>query len=118
MVSWMQSTVESAATRDDGYMGRVRGLPCRVLVHVGSVWIPAPENFVCEGPVEAHYAGRKPGVALKASDYTCIPLCRKHRRAWTDRLGAFASPGWTNAERRRWSDAQVAEVQAILGYKP
>lgn len=98
--------------RDDGYMERVRRLPCRVWVNRTSIlsleW--------CEWRMEAHHAGRKPGLAVKASDYTCIPLCRRHHAQLEERRGVFL--GWTKVMVRQWSDAQIAAVQALLGYQP
>lgn len=98
--------------RDDAYREEVRGLSCRAWFNMGGVlsmdW--------CELGVEAHHAGPKPGVALKASDYTCIPLCRRHHAQLEERRGVFL--GWTKAMVRQWSDAQIAAVQALLGYEP
>lgn len=91
--------------RDDGYMERVRELPCRARL--------LPDY--CESTMEAHHAGRKPGLALKASDYTCIPLCRRHHAQLEERRGVFL--GWTKVMVRQWSDAQIAAVQALLGYR-
>lgn len=44
----------------------------------------------CKGRIEAHHAGRKPGMALKAADDTCVPLCTQHHGELTARRGAFA----------------------------
>lgn len=51
--------------RDKKYLAFIREQPC--LIHG------------CNGvPVDpAHGPGRR-GAALKASDWTCLPLCRKH----------------------------------------
>lgn len=50
--------------RSKPYLAWIRRLPC----------------LCCLGPSEPHHCNPKGhgGEALKASDYRCIPLCRKH----------------------------------------
>jgi hypothetical protein len=62
------------------------------------------------GAVEAHHAGVKPGVGLKADDRTSIPLCHKHHRELEDKSGKFR--GRTKSMMREWEDARIAETQA------
>lgn len=92
--------------RDDVYMEKVRQLRCRVEVQMAA--------DQCRGPIEAHHAGPNPGVALKASDRTCVPMCSWHHQQFTDHFGVFR--GWTRTERRSWSDAQIAAVQALIDH--
>lgn len=56
----------------------------------------------CGGPIEAHHAGRKPGIAMKAPDSTAVPICRGHHRAITERRGSFA--GKTREDMREIQD--------------
>lgn len=77
----------------------------------------------CEGGIEAHHAGGvdpepttpedigdRPGMSRKAHDRTCIPLCAKAHREWTDHRGWVK--GWPKAKRRAWSVAAIARTQA------
>ena len=60
----------------------------------------------CMGPIEAHHAGPKPGIALKAPDATAVPICRGHHKAVTERRGSFA--GKTREEMRELQDDWIA----------
>lgn len=60
----------------------------------------------CSGPIEAHHAGPKPGLAMKAPDNTCVPLCRRHHGELTNRRGPFA--GKTREEMRAIQDDWIA----------
>ena len=93
--------------RDASYMGRVARLHCRVF------WRLPIDTTPCGGRMHAHHAGVRPGTGIKASDYSCIPLCEWHHTEWHAVSGAFK--GWTRAQRRDWSDEQIAAVQALLG---
>ncbi len=69
----------------------------------------------CYGPIEAHHAGRKPGMGMKAHDMTCIPLCRGHHTGAG--IHALHGPfkGWTRAQVREWQDKMIDEtIEAIL----
>lgn len=78
------------------YVRRVKALPCAV-GHRGG----------CSGGVEAHHAGPRPGLGLKAPDDTCVPLCGQHHRDYHAAAGPFR--GLRRAERERWaSDAILA----------
>lgn len=57
---------------------------------------------------EAHHAGRRPGIAMKASDHTTIPLCHRHHVEW-HAAGGFCK-GWDRARRRDWQDERIAET--------
>jgi hypothetical protein len=59
-------------SRDPRYMAWIRTLPCAVC---GSKW-----------RVEAAHTGSDGGMAQKASDYSCVPLCRY---CHTGRPGAY-----------------------------
>lgn len=86
------------------YLRRVRGLPC------------CARNERCFGPVDAHHAGARPGVGLKASDFSAIPLCRAHHDAWHAARDPFDLP---KANRRAWADARIEETQRhLLGATP
>ena len=37
---------------------------------------------VCERPADAHHAFGEKGTGSKASDFTCVPLCREHHAKW------------------------------------
>jgi hypothetical protein len=86
---------------DPDYLAWVRTLSC-VLACVA--------ECLCNGPVEAHHAGRRPGTGIKADDRTAIPLCTKHHRCWHDMTGPFALHD--KAARRDWADRRIAETQA------
>jgi hypothetical protein len=46
-------------------------------------YIRRQECYVCQQkPCEPHHAGG--GVGRKGSDYSCVPLCRKHHRELHD----------------------------------
>lgn len=86
---------------DVGYLDWVHGEPCCVRGMMGA----GP----CRGRIEANHAGRKPGIALKAHDRTCLPKCSEHHRQWTEHTGVFA--GWTKDKRRMWADALILATQ-------
>lgn len=88
----------------DGFMSRVREMSCAALnISTPSRWTP------CQGPIEAHHAGRRPGVAMKADDTTTIPLCMLHHRQWHGATGPFW--GWVKAKRLQWADEQIERTQ-------
>jgi hypothetical protein len=64
----------------------------------------------CDGPTEAHHAGKKPGMGMKADDSTTVPLCRRHHRLITDHAGPFT--GMTRAKLRELQDKWIAETTA------
>jgi len=88
------------------YVARVQRLPCR-----------ARERFSpctpCRGRIEAHHAGRRPGIAMKAHDETCIPMCHQHHVLELHALaGVFR--GFTKETLRAWQDREIVETQALL----
>lgn len=89
--------------RDPVYLARVRGLACC------AIGLRTP----CRGPVHAHHAGGRPGVAIKAHDHTAVPLCMAHHGEWHAANGAFHI--WNREKRRSWSEQQIATTQAALG---
>lgn len=90
---------------DREYLVRVRTLRC-------CAW-PAGG---CVGPIQAHHAGRRPGVAMKAHDHTAIPLCLAHHGQWHAASGPFKN--WRRADRERWSDEMIAATLRTLRMKP
>jgi hypothetical protein len=90
--------------KDPEYLERVRALPC-----------PLAWTRTCWGRIEAHHAGKHPGVGMKAHDWTAIPLCTAHHRAWHRHEGPF--DGWDKDKRRSWSDEQIAKAQRTLGLR-
>lgn len=108
------------AGSDPAYLERVRGLPC-VLVSV-LAWETVPNLLIdppftdherCWGSIEAHHAGKRPGVGMKCSDRETHPFCHRHHQWWTDHAGWFA--GWSKYRRRKWADERIAETQRKLG---
>jgi hypothetical protein len=87
---------------DPAYLERVRRLTCLV----------GPYIHRCDGPIEAHHAGARPGVSLKAHDHTAVPLCKVAHTEW------HAATGWAKGmnreDRRAWADAAIARTQARL----
>jgi hypothetical protein len=108
----MSDEVESI-TEIDGrkYMDRVRELSCSAYrVKVPTKWTR------CSGGIQAHHAGRRPGVGLKAADTTTIPFCALHHTEWHGATGVFKF--WTKDMRFKWSDEQIEYTQSqILGVK-
>jgi hypothetical protein len=94
------------------YMAAVRSLPCCAPAAEPN----ARDIFRCGGSIEPHHAGRRPGIAMKADDSTCIPLCTVHHRQWHDASGVFKH--WVKAQRMAWADEQIAETQRIIGQLP
>lgn len=90
----------SERERDPGYMDKVRALPCCAR-HLGS----------CFGAVEADHAGARP-AGRKASDGTCIPLCRSHHRQRTDFTGDFRD--FDQARMRAFLVAAIAHTQTVV----
>lgn len=88
------------AGEDDEYVRWVRSRYC-LLTPVGG----------CDGPVEAHHAGRDRGMGQRADDSTAVPLCHRHHVCdWHGATGAFK--GWSRAQRRAWADWAVERTRA------
>jgi hypothetical protein len=64
----------------------------------------------CYGRIEAHHAGKNPGMGMKAPDDTTVPLCVRHHREITDHTGPFLT--MFRAELRDLQDRWVAETTA------
>ena len=100
-------------TEIDGraYMDRVRELPCAAYrVKVPTRWTP------CKGAIQAHHAGPRPGLSMKAADTTTIPLCMQHHTEWHSSAGVFH--WWSRETRPSWSDEQIEWTQSqIFGVK-
>jgi hypothetical protein len=80
--------------RDEEYKNWVRGLAC----------------CACgvEGRSEAAHTGIDAGMSMKASDYSCVPLCADcHRRA----AGAYHRIGKRAFERSRRLNFEVVAAQ-------
>jgi hypothetical protein len=65
---------------------------------------------ICEGIVQAHHAGKNPGMRLKSPDDTVIPLCMKAHQDIDNHAGAFR--GMSGEELREWQDQKIAIYQA------
>lgn len=91
------------ATMDTEYILRVKQLPCAASVIPG---------HICSGAIEAHHAGERPGVSMKAADSTCVPLCSLAHAQWHGATGWCK--GWDRASRRWWADVAIAQTQAAL----
>lgn len=63
----------------------------------------------CAGRVEAHHAGRRPGIAMKALDATAIPLCQRHHRDYHEFTGPFLQS--TSVGRQLWADFVIEQMR-------
>jgi hypothetical protein len=86
--------------RDTERMLWIRTLPCC-----------APQPHVCEWHIEAHHAGKKPGLRMKAPDDTCIPLCLLAHRQCETFSGPFRD--FDGEAMRAWQDAQIAHYRDL-----
>lgn len=91
--------------RDPEYMERVRQLPC---------FVACCFLEVCDGPIEADHAGRRP-MGRKCSDRETVPLCSLHHRQRTDFSGPFKS--WNGLQMRAWLDEAILTTQLRLSLK-
>lgn len=87
--------------RDPAYLAAVRRLPCRLA-----------SDGKCLGAVQAHHAGVKPGMGIKAPDDTAIPLCMWHHGAFHGASGFFRD--MRAGDRRRWQEQQITAVRQLL----
>ena len=71
--------------RDEAYKAWIRSLPC---VSCG-----------CSAPTEAAHTGSDGGMSMKASDYSCVPLC-----ALCHRTGSHA---YHSADGKRKMEARL-----------
>ena len=84
----------------------VRQQPCILLGVLGRA-------AGCQGRTEAHHAGKNPGVGMKASDDTAVPLCSLHHRQITNHTGPFkAGSALASEGLRALQDGWIAETQA------
>jgi len=89
----------SQRERETDYMLWVKTLPC-CCSHLGA----------CEGVVEADHAGAR-GLGMKASDWTCIPICTLHHRQRTDFSGPFKT--WDQTMMRVLLADTIVETQLL-----
>jgi len=94
---------ERGGRSDRAYLAQVRKLLCCA---------PFEGHVSCDGPVEAHHAGRR-GVGQKCHDHETVPLCRLAHRQFHNGSGPFK--GLTKAERRAWAEDRIARTQRQLG---
>jgi len=87
----------SPRPRDADYLTSVRQLGCCVA------------SSDCIGDAQSHHAGVRPGIALKADDYTAIAFCVYHHDVWHAASGPFKT--MDKAARRAWCDDRIAETQ-------
>jgi hypothetical protein len=80
------------ANEDLSYVAWIRGLSCCV------------PGCTCPYEVDPHHQTGI-GMAVRAHDHTCIPLCRFHH----DDIHNFAGPfeGWTKEQRHAWHRAMA-----------
>jgi hypothetical protein len=94
------------AGEDPKYLVLVRELPCL------AAELDGPD---CGGAIQAHHAGRRPGVALKAHDHSAIPLCSIHHTSFHQLSPPFRMP---RARLRAWQDRAILATQVVLGCTP
>ena len=94
-----------ARERRPDYLRAVRALPCIA----GRLW------GGCDGPIEAHHAGKNPGMGMKATDETAVPLCQRHHRHITGIVGGYGEFRHLSVEeRRKLQDIWVRDTQRTL----
>lgn len=82
-----------------------RRQPCAVRIDP-----PDPNRLTtCSGRVEADHMGDR-AAGRKASDDTCVGLCRQHHRERTDHSGAFFE--LDKEQLRAWRERAIARTQA------
>lgn len=103
--------------RDLERMRWIRTQPCALVAATHGylpvavdMWLGAPPDR-CSGAVEAHHAGEH-GMGHKASDDTCISMCRHHHRMITGEPGGRGCfDGWPPGSVKHWELAAVAHYQ-------
>lgn len=91
--------------RSEEHKAKVRALPCVV----GSL------HRNCEGDNQASHEDKGKGIGLKTSDLTCVSMCAKHHREWTDHNGWC--DGWSRELRRAWFALATAATLQRLEYE-
>ena len=106
--------------RDRQYLDWVRSLGCYVAVWVGNKFLTLMEiqdqqeradlemDFMvslaeygyCQGRVDPDHVGLDRGAGIRASDDTCIPLCRFHHHQRQTHTGLW--DGYSRDEMRRF----------------
>lgn len=71
----------------------------------------APGPHVCHRIVQAHHAGKNPGMRLKAPDDTCIPLCKQAHTDLDAMAGVFRD--FDGESLRAWQDERIAHYRAL-----
>jgi hypothetical protein len=87
--------------RDRAYLANVRGLPCILTA-----------TRACFGRIHAHHAGPRPGIGIKASDDTAIPLCAQHHQEWHNAGGFFRL--LNDVTRERWVRDAIMKTRMDL----
>jgi hypothetical protein len=87
--------------KDPVYLANVRGLPCLL------AWTKK-----CLGRIQAHHAGERPGIAMKAPDDTAVPLCGRHHVEWHNAAGHFSA--MDKAGRRLWAESAIDATRLRL----
>lgn len=88
----------NTAQSEPAFLAWVRTQPCCV------------RAFGCQGRIEAHHAGKNPGLGMKAPDNTAVPLCQKHHSEITDHSGMFR--GVPREVLREWQDNWIGATYA------
>lgn len=93
--------------------GHERDADYLAFVHWCKCYLANGSAYECRGPIEADHAGDR-AFGKKASDKTCIPLCRRHHRHRTgtiNRDGHFR--GWSKDQMHAWRMAAVRFHQTL-----
>ena len=110
--AWLRTRKPMKRTRwrekgDPTYRAKVRSLPCC-----------ARSLSQCFGRIDPHHAGwdhskgEGKGTGIKATDSTCVPLCRRHHQQLEWLQGPFSD--WDKASRRLWVTDRIEETRAAI----
>jgi hypothetical protein len=91
------------ATDDPAHLALVRTLPCSAI---------AMDGHHCDGPKQAHHAGRH-GVGMRCPDRQAICLCMAGHSELHELRGPFKN--WRREQVREWEDVQILCTLVALG---
>jgi hypothetical protein len=95
-------TAYARRDRNFDFMGWVKHQRCAVAEELGS------DAYCSGGFAEADHAGRH-GLGQKCADDETIPMCNRHHRERTDRVGYFK--GWPLERVRAWLDGWITKIR-------